>query len=85
MARRLLSGEDAVLKQSEFRAALAATFGDALGPSYAQDVYLPGVGATAQQALEAGVEPLEVWHALCEALDRPEARWAHRQPPARGK
>ncbi|WP_371164454.1 DUF3046 domain-containing protein [Buchananella felis] len=66
------------MKQSEFRAALALTFGDVLGPSYAQDVHLPGFGATAAQALEAGAEPLEVWHALCDALERPDAKWAHR-------
>ncbi|MGW6229050.1 DUF3046 domain-containing protein, partial [Cellulosimicrobium cellulans] len=42
---------------------------------------------TAAQALEDGVEPRVVWHALCDALDVPDARrWGHddhRQAPPR--
>ncbi len=44
-------------------------------------------GATAVQALDAGVEPRDVWHALCDELDVPESRrWGadpHRQAPPR--
>ncbi|MDO4791269.1 MAG: DUF3046 domain-containing protein [Buchananella hordeovulneris] len=67
------------MRQSEFRSALERTFGEVLGPSYAQDVHLPEFGSSAAQALEADADPLEVWHALCDALDRPDAKWAHRE------
>lgn len=32
-------------------------------------------GRTAAQALEDGVEPREVWHALCRDFDVPRALW----------
>ncbi|WP_029068811.1 DUF3046 domain-containing protein [Jonesia quinghaiensis] len=42
---------------------------------------------TAAQALDDGVEPRHVWHALCDAMDIPDARrWGkdrYRQAPPR--
>lgn len=32
-------------------------------------------GRTAAEALEAGVEPREVWRALCADFDVPRSRW----------
>jgi len=44
-------------------------------------------GRTAQQALDDGVDPRDVWHALCDELDVPDPqRWGtdvHRQAPPR--
>lgn len=73
------------MKRSEFSAALEKVYGPALGQSYAQDLYLPTLRATAQEALEAGREPLEVWRALTEETSVPEEAWAHRRPLGTGR
>ena len=54
------------MKHSEFYEAVEATFGSALGRSYVSDLYLASLGATARDALSAGVNPDEVWATLCE-------------------
>ena len=33
-------------------------------------------GQTGDQAIAAGVDPREVWLALCQAMDVPKERWA---------
>lgn len=54
---------------------------DVLGPAYGRAVAADQVlgeldGMTAREAIDAGVEPRDVWHALCDALDVPEPqRW----------
>jgi hypothetical protein len=57
-------------------------FGPEYAKSLAQDLVMGALGErTANEALAAGVDPREVWEALCTAMDVPEsARWAHRQP-----
>lgn len=49
----------------------------ALGPSYArswaQDVVLPNLGVTVNQALLAGIETKVIWRAVCQAADVPDA------------
>lgn len=52
---------------------------DEFGPTYAaslaRDLALDALGGgTAQEALEAGIPPRQVWLALCDAQDVPEAR-----------
>jgi hypothetical protein len=47
-----------------------------LGPGYAeswaQDQHLADLdGATVRQALDNGMQPKQVWHAVCGALDLP--------------
>lgn len=68
------------MNRSEFQKALEKVYGSALGLSLAQDLYLPQVRATAQEALDADVKPLEVWKALTEETGREDETWAHRQP-----
>ncbi len=63
------------MKHSEFYEAVEATFGSALGRSYVSDLYLASLGATARDALSAGVNPDEVWATLCEETGREDARW----------
>lgn len=53
--------------------------GDEFGPTYAvslaRDLALDALGGrTAEQALDAGVPPRQVWLALCDAQDVPESR-----------
>ncbi|MCI1641235.1 MAG: DUF3046 domain-containing protein [Actinomyces sp.] len=70
---------------SEFWDALERVFGSVLGRSLVADLYLPGLRATAQEALDAGRAPDEVWEALVRESGRgEEARWAHRRPLKKG-
>lgn len=71
---------------------LADLVADVLGPvegrHLLEELVLDRLGdRTGAQALAAGVEPRDVWHALCDALGIPErARWGtdqHRQAPPR--
>jgi hypothetical protein len=58
-------------------------FGSAYAKSLALDLVVGALGSrTAAQALEAGVEPRQVWHALCDAMEVDEAkRWHYRDEP----
>jgi hypothetical protein len=74
-----------VLKLSEFRRAVVDEFGDAYGRSLVRDLVLGDIGdRTAEQALDAGASPRDVWLALCVATDVPRERWygaGRPQPP----
>ncbi|OLT46804.1 DUF3046 domain-containing protein [Cellulosimicrobium sp. CUA-896] len=77
------------MRYREFWELVDEVFGDAYGRTLARDQVLTELGdRTAARAIDDGVEPRVVWHALCDALDVPDAqRWGrdeHRQaPPAR--
>ena len=48
-------------------------FGDTYAASVAKDYVLTDLGGrTVDQALAAGVEPKEIWRAVCEAFEIPE-------------
>lgn len=66
------------MKVSEFWEAVETVFGESLGRSYAADIYLTSLGATALEALERGSKPDDVWEALVEETGRSESRWIHR-------
>jgi Protein of unknown function (DUF3046) len=73
---------------SEFTELVDDVFGSAYGRALVREQVLPRLdGRTPAQALEAGVDPRDVWHALCDAMDVPDAqRWGsdrHRQAPPR--
>ena len=47
-------------------------FGEAYADSIARDLVMASLGGrTVNEALSAGVDAREVWHAVCEALDVP--------------
>lgn len=72
------------MKHSEFWHCVDTVFGAAYGASLAQDLVLPALGSTSVEALAAGVAPQEVWTALCEETEVPQAdRWVFRQDPRR--
>lgn len=49
-----------------------ARFGDVYADSIARDLVVASLGGrSVVEALDAGVEPGEVWLAVCEALDVP--------------
>ena len=63
------------MRLSEFWLAMADEFGEAYGRVLAHDVVLSAVGGlTAEQAIAAGVQPRQIWLALCEVQDVPPAR-----------
>ena len=63
------------MRVSEFWTLVTDEFGDAYGRSLAADHHLLVLeDRTAREALDAGVEPKEIWLALCDALDVPQER-----------
>ncbi|KAF2412847.1 signal transduction histidine kinase [Microbacterium sp. B35-04] len=62
------------MRRSEFDRAVADEFG-ARANAVVTDLFLSQVGGrTAAEAIAAGVEPREVWLALCDELDVPAER-----------
>lgn len=73
------------MRVSEFWTLVDDEFGSAYGRSLAADHVLLVLGdRTPRQALDGGVEPKEIWLALCEAMDVPaERRLGRDRPPRR--
>jgi len=72
------------MRHREFWALVDEVLGETYGRAVANDQVLGELdGMTAREALDDNVEPRDVWHALCDALDVPEPdRWGkdNRQP-----
>jgi DUF3046 family protein len=63
------------VRLTHFRALMDEEFGPVRAASLARDhVFAELDGRTVEQALEAGVDPREVWRAVCEAYDVPPQR-----------
>lgn len=62
-------------------------FGAGYARSVASDLTMSALGGrSAQDALDAGVPPREVWEALCDATDQPDSvRWLHRAATSRSR
>jgi hypothetical protein len=58
-------------------------FGSIYAKSLAADLVIGALGSrTAQQALDAGLAPREVWDAVCDAMEVPDdVRWRYRDAP----
>ena len=64
------------MKLSEFWLAVSDEFGEAYGRVITHDLVLGSLGGlTAEEAIKAGVNPREIWLALCRAADVPANRW----------
>lgn len=64
------------MRLTEFRELVEAQFGPVRGASLIVDHVLMKLGGrTAAQAIEAGVEPRDVWWALCADFDVPRDQW----------
>jgi len=62
------------MRRSEFQRAVADEFGGRAN-AVVNDLVLSRVGGrTASEAIAAGIDPREVWLALCEELDVPADR-----------
>ena len=64
------------MRLTEFSLLVEGRFGAARGASLVVDHVLSALGGrTAAQAIEAGVEPRDVWRALCADFDVPRDQW----------
>ncbi len=75
---------DPPMRVSRFWALAEDEFGAAYAHSLAGSTHMAALGGrTAQEALDAGVPPRDVWFALCDAMDVPENRRHGLDKPAR--
>ena len=64
------------MRLTEFNELVERQFGPVRGPSILVDHVLTSLdGRTAEQAIEAGIDPRDVWRALCADFDVPRERW----------
>lgn len=64
------------MRLTEFHERVTLQFGAGYGASVLVDHALGGFdGRTAAQAIESGVEPRDVWWALCADFDVPRDQW----------
>ena len=64
------------MRLTEFHELVDAQFGSVRGASLLVDHVLTRLGGrTAEQAIEDGVDPREVWRALCADFDVPRDQW----------
>lgn len=64
------------VRVSEFRRAVADEFGEGFGLALTRDLVLGELGhVSANEALESGADPRDVWLALCAAAEVPRERW----------
>lgn len=64
------------MRLTEFHELVEAQFGRVRGASLLVDHVLTQLGGrTGAQAVEAGVEPRDVWRALCADFDVPRDQW----------
>ena len=61
------------MRRSEFLRAVDDEFGSR-AIAMTHDLVLSGIGMTALDALDAGVDPREIWLALCADADVPATR-----------
>jgi len=63
------------VRPAQFRSLMEDEFGPVRAASLARDhVFADLGGRTVEDALEAGVDPREVWRAVCETFDVPRSR-----------
>ncbi|MFE4951292.1 DUF3046 domain-containing protein [Leifsonia sp. NPDC056665] len=71
------------MKLSEFQRAVTDEFGSGYGQALLSDLVLGELGGrTAQDALNAGIPPREVWLALCRETGVPHSHWYGAGKPA---
>ena len=64
------------MRLTEFHELVEAQFGAVRGASLLVDHVLTRLGGrTAVQAIEAGIDPRDVWWALCADFDVPRDQW----------
>jgi predicted metal-dependent phosphoesterase TrpH len=61
------------VRLTEFWRRMNERFGRGYAESLAHDYRLPGLGATIEDALAAGVDAKEVWRAVCAEFEMPSS------------
>ncbi|SOD74133.1 hypothetical protein SAMN05892883_3310 [Jatrophihabitans sp. GAS493] len=59
------------MRITEFWSLMEAQFGSAYAHSLARDYRVPTLGSTVEQAIADGVNPKEIWRAVCAEFDVP--------------
>ena len=60
------------MRLSEFWGLVNYVFGEQYAPTLARDMHLNGLNSrTSVEALDDGVDPRDVWHALCDQMEIP--------------
>jgi Protein of unknown function (DUF3046) len=63
------------VRLTQFRELMEDEFGAVRAASLSRDhVFAQLGGRTVEAALEAGLDPRDVWHAVCDAYDVPSVR-----------
>jgi hypothetical protein len=76
MKRSRTLGRLGCVRLTEFHELVEGQFGSIRGPSLLVDHVLTGFGGrTGAQAIEDGVDPRDVWRALCSDFDVPRDQW----------
>jgi hypothetical protein len=76
MKRSRTLGRLGCVRLTEFHELVEGQFGSIRGPSLLVDHVLTGFGGrTGAQAIEDGVDPRDVWRALCADFDVPRDQW----------
>lgn len=71
------------MRLSEFAAAVASAFGADYAPRLLKELSLTKLDSlTANEALDKGIAPRDVWHALCDEMGVPERIRAGTDPQA---
>jgi len=63
------------VRLTEFHELVEAQFGSVRAASMLVDHVLTGIGRTPAQAIEDGIDPRDVWRALCADFDVPRDQW----------
>ncbi|GGK41771.1 DUF3046 domain-containing protein [Nocardia camponoti] len=63
------------MRLTEFQELMHTEFGVARADSMLIDYVIPAFGRTGSAAIDAGIDPREVWRALCAEFDVPRVRW----------
>ena len=70
------SGYRLSVRLSDFQTLMNDEFGPAYAAVLLRDLALIELGdLTGQMALAAGIEPREIWEAICKAQNVPKERW----------
>lgn len=59
------------MRLTDFWNRMEERFGATYARSVAADYRLPALGATIDEAIAAGVETRDIWHAVCDEFDMP--------------
>lgn len=63
------------MRLTDFRELLHSEFGTLRGDTLMSDHQLTAYGMTGERAIDSGVDPRDVWRALCAEFDVPRSRW----------